>query len=422
MIKRIGFRLFCLMVLSVTVAGQAHAARTFRVSNYLIGSNVLFEPPSCDFLITRMGTFYGKDGVCEGMDAALKAGGGSFIFRSATAGAATISVGTQGSCKAGTAGSPVRVASGYVNAAGDVVQEIPSPSSAGVQQGCEMAIAGVTDCSRPSDGSPVSPGVYLAYCSYGTVETGANGGASAGPDTSVPPYTGGGTDTGGGGGTNPGGGTDPGDGGTTPGGGTPSNPGGGGGGGGTTPGDGGGTTPGGGGTTPGDGTGGGTTPGGGTGGGGSGTDFCEKHPGSSICQNSGVSGNCENFVCNGDAIQCAILRETHDANCKIAADDVAADGSAIGKLGKGVLGGNDPDGDKLPHPGNGTKISIPALDQSGWLGGGECFADKTVYMQGREIVIPFSKACSALIVLRYAIMIVAALASFKMLSGAIIRE
>jgi hypothetical protein len=133
--------------------------------------------------------------------------------------------------------------------------------------------------------------------------------------------------------------------------------------------------------------------------------------------------SCTEVTCDGDAIQCAILRQAAEENCKKAADDAAAAASGIGQLGQHVLDGSDPLGDELPKPGNGQQIDVPSsLDQSGWLGGGDCFADKTVSIQGREITIPFSKACTALIVLRYAIMMVAALVSFKMLSGAIIRE
>jgi hypothetical protein len=135
-----------------------------------------------------------------------------------------------------------------------------------------------------------------------------------------------------------------------------------------------------------------------------------------------VSGTCENFVCNGDAIQCATLREVHDANCKIAADEAAANGSGIGKLGKDVIDGNDPDADKLPKPGNGAEVSMASFDQSGWLGGGSCFEDKTFSVLGSDFVIPLSRLCPFLIALRYAIMIIASLASFKIVSGAVIRE
>jgi hypothetical protein len=133
--------------------------------------------------------------------------------------------------------------------------------------------------------------------------------------------------------------------------------------------------------------------------------------------------SCGEVTCDGDAIQCSILRQAAEANCREAADAAALAGSSAGQLGQHALDGTDPLGDSLPKPGNGQQIDVPStLDQSGWLGGGECFADKTVSIQGREIIIPFSKACSALIVLRYAIMMVAALVSFKMLSGAILRE
>lgn len=417
MIKRV-YLLLLLVVVAAYLSPPAYAARQFTISSSMIGSGIVFDPQTCDFVKGKFPAYMRDTLTCSGIDLALKPNQNPFTVSAPPHGTFTVAVGMNGYCVAGASGPEMYLWVGYgkpgVNGGqGTITQEFADPAPWSVS-GCMVRIKEEKTCGTRLEDNEVATGIKKVYCLTTTEETGDFGGASSAPNQDGEPYSGGG-DPPGGGTPGDGGGTTPGDGGggTTPGDG----------GGGTTPG-GGGTTPGdGGGTTPGDGTGGGgTTPGGGTGGGGAGTDFCEKHPGSSICQNSGVSGNCENFVCNGDAIQCAILRESHDANCKAAADEAAANGSGIGKLGKGVLEGNDPDGDKLPRPGNGTNISMPSLDQSGWLGGGECFADKTVYIQGREITIPFSKACGALIVLRYAIMIVAALASFKMLSGAIIRE
>ncbi|MHA4871601.1 virulence factor TspB C-terminal domain-related protein [Duganella sp. PWIR1] len=424
-------RLFVISLLLVCAlfALPAYAARTFTFSYPGYGPYA-FTPASCAGVAAVFGSNASKVNCNSAeLDAAMKQTPGQFHFSvTGVWPTQTATVSSSGTCTAG-AGGTYLIPMGYVSdSTGKVVQLFPDPvGEKFAKDGCEMVISSeVTPINCVAAGGGNAPaGVHAASCYYQSQITGVKAGVDSNPDASIPDYTApppsctngatdyptctpptpptcsnGGTDYPtctppgtGGGGTDPGtggGGTDPGSGG-----------------GGTDPGTGGG------GTDPG-------TGGGGTGG-GTGSDFCGKHPQSLICLNSGVSGSCANFACTGDAIQCATLREVHEANCKIAADEAAADGSGIGKLGKGVLDGNDPDADKLPTPGNGDRISMPSLDASGWLGGGDCFADKSISVMGKQIVIPFSRACSALIVFRYAIMIVAALSSFKMVSGAILR-
>lgn len=385
----------------------ANAAKTFRISGNGF-NNLELVSVSCAgviSLIATPGNSHGAGGTCSGLEDAALSDNSVFNFTYPDGVFQQIGLTRSGTCTAGNVVGNFEVAAGYGVVATNHVTQVfgdPDPFS---YKGCMVVVADTISCYTKTGDAEVAAGIKKVYCNESFKENGDDGGADGSPSVSEVPYNGGGT----GGGTDPGtggGGTDPGTGG---GGGTDPGTGGGGG---TDPGTGGG------GTDPG---GGGTNPGGGTGG-GDGTDFCGRHPGSSICQNSGVSGNCATFTCNGDAIQCSILREVHEANCKAAADDAAADSSGIGKLGKGVLEGNDPDGDKLPRPGSASQISMPSLDSSGWLGGGECFADKVLSVMGHQITIPFSRACGALIVFRYAIMVVAALISFKLLSGAIIRE
>jgi hypothetical protein len=241
--------------------------------------------------------------------------------------------------------------------------------------------------------------VSLSKCSAMFVETGEIGDSSDGEPSKGPNYSGGIPPGSPGTGGDPGGGTDPGGGGTDPGGG------------GTTPG-GGGTTPGGGGTTPG---GGGTTPGGGTGGSGGTADFCALHPNLTVCKLSSVSGSCGSIQCNGDAVQCAAYREAALARCdtKLILDDLR--NSELSKLSDRVLSGDDPLKDSLPSPDKAQIIDMKSLDKGGFLGGGSCFPDKTIVIMGRSVVIPFSEACSGLIALRFAVMIMASMACFKML-------
>lgn len=152
-------------------------------------------------------------------------------------------------------------------------------------------------------------------------------------------------------------------------------------------------------------------------------DLCTLHPELSVCRNSSVTGTCGEIACTGDAIQCAILRDQAARNCsdKADADEVKADPAAT--LGQQIASGNDPLQSTLPTPSNGSTVTMPSsLDTSGWLGAGACFPDKQFTLQGHVVTLSFTSACQPLLVFRYALMIVALLISFRMLSGVIFRE
>ena len=152
------------------------------------------------------------------------------------------------------------------------------------------------------------------------------------------------------------------------------------------------------------------------------SDLCKQNPGLNICKNSEVSGQCEAIACAGDAIQCATLRAAAALECRTKRNQEEIEKSSVMSLGQGILSGIDPMSASLPTKENATSVNVPTtLDSGGWLGGGACFSDQTFSLQGRAFTIPFSKACEPLIALRYAIMIIASLVSFRMLSGAILR-
>ena len=317
-----------------------------------------------------------------------------------------------GSCVKGRSAGNFSVLGGYVNSTtGDILQNVPVGDR--TESGCIITTIKVIRCwTIPAE---AVNNVSKAYCEFEWEETGQLG--SNPSKNTEPPYTGpgSGTDPGSGGGTDPGsgGGTDPGSGGGT-------DPGSGGG---TDPGSGGGTDPGsGGGTDPG--SGGGTDPGGGTGGGGgsgdSGSDFCQKNPTLNVCRNSTFNGTCGNITCLGDAVQCELLRQEAEMNCRKKEDDAKLLGSDFGRLGESLLKGNDPDAGKIPSRANAKEVDFGKLDSSGWLGGGSCFADKSITVMGRTIQIPFSQVCSILVAFRYAIMIAAMLISFNMLRSTVL--
>jgi hypothetical protein len=149
--------------------------------------------------------------------------------------------------------------------------------------------------------------------------------------------------------------------------------------------------------------------------------FCAMNPMLAVCRDSAVSGTCETVSCDGDAIQCATLRAAAAMECKGRADTKALTDSSLYSLGVSGAAGNDPMKGIFPSVGNATVVQAPSsLDDSGWLGGGSCFADKSFVVMGKTIVMPFSKTCDSLLVLRYALMVVAALVSFKIISGAVL--
>lgn len=152
-------------------------------------------------------------------------------------------------------------------------------------------------------------------------------------------------------------------------------------------------------------------------------DMCSEHPNLNVCQNSQVSaagcmGNQSTTIAQGDAIQGAILKKISDDDCDRA---VPSDSS---KLYDKFVAGQDPLSTTLPSKANGDKIdlgSIQTLDQSSFLGNA-CFADKAFDYGGRQLVIPFSNVCPYLIPLRVAVMFAALMASYFMLSGAVLRS
>lgn len=153
------------------------------------------------------------------------------------------------------------------------------------------------------------------------------------------------------------------------------------------------------------------------------TDFCKANPSLTICKNSVAKGNCGAVTCQGDAIQCEMLIQQTALRCSAEEDKKDLEASGLNALGKAVAGGNDPLASSLPSPGKATAISVPAsLTTSGWLGGGQCFPDKSVTVMGKTIALPFGKACDGLLTLRYALMVAASLVSFKILRGAFLSE
>lgn len=120
--------------------------------------------------------------------------------------------------------------------------------------------------------------------------------------------------------------------------------------------------------------------------------FCQENPQSPICkeaEKSQFGGACAaGFSCSGDAIQCAIARETFTRNCEFfGASDASALGAAAAAAG---IRGAD-------HPAlTPSTVSLAnGFNQDSMIGAGACPADISVSMGSlAPVVIAFGPLCT----------------------------
>lgn len=121
--------------------------------------------------------------------------------------------------------------------------------------------------------------------------------------------------------------------------------------------------------------------------------FCKENPQSSLCKPSSFGGACAATTCEGDAVMCAIARETYKRNCEWFEDPQA---QQLAQTGQSAMTGDlRPDG----HPAKGVEGQSLAfssvIDQTDRLGAG-CPADVSVSVAGKSVAIPFSSMCGNL--------------------------
>jgi hypothetical protein len=151
-------------------------------------------------------------------------------------------------------------------------------------------------------------------------------------------------------------------------------------------------------------------------------NFCKQNPTLSVCRESSVTGTCGQIACMGDAIQCATLRAAAAMECKQRTDEDALKALSQHALGQAAANGNDPDAAGLPSVKNAAVVDMGTMQAAGWIGGGAAFKDVSFTVQGKTFAVPLNKWSSYLVGLRYALMVVAMLVSFRMLSGVILRD
>lgn len=147
-----------------------------------------------------------------------------------------------------------------------------------------------------------------------------------------------------------------------------------------------------------------------------GSDFCDENPNLSACLESSVQGySCDNFQCEGDAIQCLIAKTAWQQNCALTSEnEYTGDGqNAI----DGVVA------DGTPNAENPEVVEIPtALDMGGFGINRECFEDKDVQVLGQTMTIPFAQVCPYLQPIRYVSIIIGLLVGMSILTGAVSRS
>jgi hypothetical protein len=153
------------------------------------------------------------------------------------------------------------------------------------------------------------------------------------------------------------------------------------------------------------------------------SDLCKLHPELTVCRNSSVSGSCGQIACTGDAIQCATLRAVAAADCRANDDKAALLASSSYGAGNGILSGADPQQGAINSlmAGSSVDLSSSALDQSGFLGGGSCFGDKTFMVSGHVVTVSFTTVCNNITPLRYIILACSLMAAYMLVSKSILQ-
>lgn len=143
-------------------------------------------------------------------------------------------------------------------------------------------------------------------------------------------------------------------------------------------------------------------------------DFCVKNPNLNVCKNSQVTGECDETACQGDAIQCAILRQQRKEYC----DNMQDTPQVL--LGRQLLSGADPMQSQIDAAKAGTTVDLATqtFDQAGFAPSA-CFSGKSGSFHGHAIPIDFSAACNSAATIRFAVIALCSLAGFLIVARSI---
>lgn len=128
--------------------------------------------------------------------------------------------------------------------------------------------------------------------------------------------------------------------------------------------------------------------------------FCQQFPNDAQCKGGAAAGGCSvsAIACSGDAVQCYIAQQDHDAACAL--EQSPPTDNTTANRGGSVLAGTDPDESGLPSASAPATVNVPSsLDQSGHGWDRSGLADLSVVVIGRTVVLPLSRLNSILAVL-----------------------
>lgn len=152
--------------------------------------------------------------------------------------------------------------------------------------------------------------------------------------------------------------------------------------------------------------------------------FCQSHPKDVAClakENFASFGDCPSPPsCSGDAILCAIAGQTYQHHCLQVAESKVMHDDARTTRGQAVMDGADPLAATLPTVAHATVVNVASsLDQTAFLGGGQCLADYQRTVMGKSLVVPFSELCGGLGYLRWGLLVVCGIISFYIVAGVV---
>ncbi|MRW85268.1 hypothetical protein GJ698_14380 [Pseudoduganella sp. FT26W] len=151
-------------------------------------------------------------------------------------------------------------------------------------------------------------------------------------------------------------------------------------------------------------------------------DFCSAHPELTICQNSSVAGACGQISCQGDAIQCATLRAAAAMQCAQQQDIDALKAMPQKALGDQIMAGADPMAGQIADTLKGTDVDMSrvSFDQSGFLGGGTCLANRSFTVMGHVVPVDFTSVCNNILPLRGVMMAVALILAYLIVGRSVV--
>lgn len=127
------------------------------------------------------------------------------------------------------------------------------------------------------------------------------------------------------------------------------------------------------------------------------SNFCKENPLSSICKGSSVvagTGCTTAPTCEGDAIQCHLLRQSWEAKCSAAkTNEALGEGSeqaaALAAVGNWGMTGENADNSQIT-----TTVNVSGQISTQKFLSGACIADKVIALpMGKTLTIPFSSLC-----------------------------